>query len=125
MNLTAEKVNSTFLTCLFKKGENTETHIIGDGVMKKVGFNPERLKENEPVIIEMLNDLPDSFKKDGGGGMSFLNMCQDKEDNQWTGFHQTMDELVCLGNAIGKLSFLMPKEMWSILPGGMPYLVVS
>jgi len=125
MNLTAEKVNSTFLSCLFKEGENTETHIIGEGVMKKVEFNPERLKEKESVIIEMLNDLPDSFKATGGGGMSFLNMCQDKEDNQWTGFHQTMDELVCLGNAIGKLSFLMPKEMWSILPGGMPYLVVS
>lgn len=125
MNLTAEKVNVVFLQCSFKEDENTEIHTIGEGVMGKVGFNPERLKENETTIIEMLNDLPDSFKKDGGGGMSFLNMCQDKDDNQWTGLHQTMDKLVCLGNAIGKLSFLLPRQIWSSLPGGMPYLVIS
>jgi hypothetical protein len=51
-------------------------------------------------------------------------MCQDKEDHQWTDFHQTMDELVCLGTAIGKLEYLMPREMWNVLPGGMPYIVV-
>ena len=44
---------------------------------------------------------------------------------QWTGFHQTMDELVCLGLAIEKLSYLMPREYWKILPGGMPYLVIE
>ena len=124
MNLTAENVTNTFMNCLFQEGENTDNHIVGEGVMTKVGFNPERLKEATPKIEEMLNDLPDSFKANGGGGMSFLNMCQDKNDNQWTGMHQTVDQLVCLGNASGKLKFLMPKEMWSILPGGMPYLVV-
>ena len=125
MNLTAEKVHTVFMKCLFKEGEQTDNHKIGQGVMIKVGFNPERLKENEPVIIEMINDLPDEFKKTGGGGISFLNMCNDKNGNQWANLHKTMDELVVLGNAIGKLSFLMPKEMWSVLPGGMPYLVVS
>jgi len=30
-----------------------------------------------------------------------------------------------LGIASGKLSYLMPREMWKVLPGGMPYLVVS
>jgi hypothetical protein len=125
MNLTAEKVHSTFMDCLFNDGENTEPHKIGIGVMMTVGFHPQRLQENESVIIEMLNDLPDTFKKEGGGGMSFLNMCQNKEDNQWADLHQTMDELVCLGNAIGKLSFLIPREVWHSLPGGVPYLVVS
>ena len=125
MNLTAEKVNTTFMNCLFKEGDPTDNHIIGEGVMMKVGFNPERLKESEPVIMEMLNDLPEEFKKTGGGGMSFLNMCNDKDGKQWADLHTTMDELVALGNATGKLSFLMPKEMWSVLPGGMPYIVVS
>jgi len=125
MNLTAEKVHTTFMNCLFNEGEPTDNHKIGEGVMMKVGFNPERLKESEPAIIEMLNDLPDEFKKTGGGGMSFLNMCNDKEGNQWADLHKTMDELVALGNATGKLSFLMPKGMWNVLPGGMPYLVVN
>lgn len=125
MNLTAEKVHTTFMNCLFNEGEPTDNHKIGQGVMMKVRFNPERLKESEPAIIEMLNDLPDDFKKTGGGGMSFLNMCNDKDGNQWADLHKTMDELVALGNATGKLSFLMPKEMWDVLHGGMPYLVIN
>lgn len=125
MKLTSENVHDTFINCLFKDGESTENYIIGEGVVTKAGFHPERLKESESLIDEMLNDLPDDFKKTGGGGMSFLNLCKDKEGNQWTDFHKTMDELVMLSNASGKLSFLMPREMWSVLPGGMPYVVVS
>jgi len=73
----------------------------------------------------MLNQLPDDFKKSGGGGMSFLNICIDKEGNHWTDLHQTMDELVTMGIACQKAAFLMPREMWSVLPGGMPYVVLS
>lgn len=124
MKLNSDNVHSTFMDCLFKDGEPTENHIVGEGVQMKIGFHPERLKDNETLIAEMLNDLPDSFQKTGGGGMSFLNMCEDKEGNQWADLHATMDELVALGNASGKLSFLMPRKMWSVLPGGMPYIVV-
>lgn len=125
MKLKAETVHDTFMKCLFKDGEPTENHIIGEAVMMKAGFHPERLKESETLITEMLADLPDEFKKSKGGGMSFLNMCNDKDGNQWADLHKTMDELVALGNAIGKLSFLMPKEMWDKLPGGMPYIVME
>jgi len=125
MKLSAETVNSTFLDCLFKDGESTENHIICEAVQMKVGFNPERLKSNESLIGELLNELPNEFQKNGGGGMSFLNMCNDKNGNQWADMHTTVDQLVALGIATGKLSFLMPKEMWRVLPGGMPYLVVN
>jgi hypothetical protein len=125
MKLNAELVHSTFLECLFEDGEPTENHKIGEAVQMKVGFNPERLKGKETLIEELLNQLPNEFQKDGGGGMSFLQMCNDKNGNQWADMHKTMDELVALGTATGKLSFLMPKEMWSALPGGMPYLVVD
>lgn len=125
MKLTAENVHLIFMNCLFKEDEQKENHKIGEGVMLNVGFHPERLALSELSIIEMLNELPDSFKKSGGGGMSFMNMCVDKNDTQWTDFHKTMDELVCLGNAIGKLTYLMPREMWSAFPGGMPYIVIN
>ena len=125
MKLNAQTVNDTFSECLFREGETTEKYIVGEAVKMKVGFHPERLKNKELLIEKMLKDLPDDFQKDGGGGMSFLNMCNNKEGIQWTGFHQTMDQLVALGIATGKLSFLIPKEMWGILPGGMPYLVVN
>ena len=124
MTLTAENVSKVFTNCLFKDGEPTDNHLVGEGVTMKVGFHPDRLNESQPLIAEMLQDLPDSFQKKGGGGMSFLNMCQDKEGNQWADLHQTMDQLVCLGIATKTLSFLMPRDMWMVLPGGMPYLVV-
>lgn len=124
MNLTAQNVSEIFMNCLFKEGENTENHIVAEGVMTKVGFHPERLKEATPKIEAMVNELPDEFKPNGGGGMSFLNACMDKNGNHWAE-HSTIDQLVCLGVASGKLKYLMPREMWSILPGGMPYLVVS
>lgn len=125
MKLTAEKVRETFMKCLFKDDEPTENHKIGEGVRTKVGFHPERLKEAEPIISELLDELPAEFKKNGGGGWSFLNLCQDKHGNQWSDSHKNVDELVALGNAIGKLTYLMPREMWSALPGGMPYLVIN
>lgn len=125
MKLNPENVHNVFIGCLFTDNEQADNYVTGEGVKIKVGFHPERLEQNKTNIANMLNDLPDSFHKNGGGGMSFLNMCDNKDGEQWTGFHHIMDELVALGNAIGKLSFLMPRDMWEILPGGMPYIVVE
>lgn len=124
-HLTSENVNEIFLKCLFDKGENHDKYTIGEGVKLKVGFHPGRLKENETKISEMLNELPSSFKKSGGGGWSFLNLVEDKNGKQWTDLHERADQLVALGTASGKMSYLMPRDMWRNLPGGMPYIVVN
>jgi hypothetical protein len=121
MNLTAQNVEDIFMKCLYEEGEDTTGYIPANGVMTKVGFNPIRIAENTESIIEMLNDLPDSFKTSNGGGTTFLNACVDKLGNQW-GEHSNIDQLLCLGIAIGKISFPIPKEMWAALPGGMPYV---
>lgn len=123
MKLTAENVEQVFLKCLFKEDEPKDNPIIAQGVMLKVGFHPERLKQSEPDIVSMLSDLPDSFKQSGGGGMSFLNACMTSDDVQW-GEHQNIDQLICLGIAAGKVSLPMPRDMWGILPGGVPYITV-
>ncbi len=125
MKLTAEIVHDTFMKCLFEEGENTENHKLAEGLKLKVGFHPERLKEAEPIITELLDELPDNFKIKNGGGWSFINMCQDKHGNQWCDLHETMDKLVVLGIAIEKLSYLMPRDVWSALPGGVPYIVIN
>jgi hypothetical protein len=39
--------------------------------------------------------------------------------------HATMEQLILLGVGIGKVKSLMPREMWDVLPGGMPYYVVE
>ncbi len=124
MKLTAQIVHDTFLECLFKDGESTDNYKLGEAVLIKVGFNPKRLKEKEPLIDKLLKELPTDIHKNIGGGISFLNMCVDINDNQW-GEHKNIDELVALGIATGKLSFLTPRKMWNLLPGGMPYLVLN
>lgn len=130
MKLSAENVNNVFANCLFTEEETQDVALISralvvEGVHLKVGYHPNRIQQNRENIISMLNCLPNSFKPEGGGGMSFLNMMEDKDDKQWTGLHQEMDKLVTLGLATQKLSFLMPREMWKVLPGGMPYVVVK
>jgi hypothetical protein len=125
MKLTADKVHEIFMKCLFNEGEATENYVLAEAINVKVGFHPERLKQSEPAITELLNELPDEFKRGTGDGWSFLNMCKDKHGNQWADLHQTMDELVALGLATKKISFLMPRDMWLSFPSGMPYLLVT
>lgn len=122
--LTAENVEKVFNECLFKDGEPTDNHKVGEGIRINIGFHPDRLKSAEPAIEEMLGCLHDNFRKSIGGGWSFLQMCEDKDGNQWAD-HQTMEKLVCLGTATGKMSFMLPRAFWMTLPGGMPYLVIN
>lgn len=121
--LNDQRVEKVFLDCLFKEGEDTTNHVKAEGVERIVGFHPERLDSHKEEISTMLDELPDEFKKSGGGGMSFLNACNDKHGNQWTGLHLRMEQLFQLG--VGKVECLTPRAMWSMLPGRVPYYVVN
>jgi hypothetical protein len=123
--LDAGRVEEVFLECLFRDGEDTTNHIRAEGITSTVGFHPDSLESHKAEIEAMLEELPDEFKSSGGGGWSFLNACNDKHGNQWTGLHQRMEQLFQLGIAIGKVEYQLPREMWSVLPGGMPYLVIN
>lgn len=122
--LTADRVEEIFRACLFTDDEDMTEHVRVEGIVNPYGFHPGRLAGHAEEIGAMLGELPDSFKRDGGGGMSFLNACEDRHGRQWTGLHQTMDRLFALGMGVGKVELLMPREMWAVLPGGMPYYVV-
>jgi hypothetical protein len=124
MKLTSENVYAVFTYCLFKDGEPTENHIPAQGIMTNVGFHPGRLESHYADIASMLSELPDSFMVEGGGGMTFLNACVTKDGVQW-GEHQNMEQLFQLGLASHFVTELMPREMWSVLPGGMPYYSVK
>ena len=123
--LDSDKVNAIFMDCLFKDEEDTSKHVKAEGITRDVGFHPERLEGHKVEIVTMLDELPDEFKKSGGGGMSFLNACNDKHGNQWTDLHQRMEQLFQLGIGVGKAELLMPRKVWGALPGGMPYYVVT
>ncbi len=122
MNLDAGRVNEIFMSCLFKEAEDKSNYTVGQGVMNKCGFHPERLESYRQEVKELCSELPDEFHQGKGGGMSFLNACMDRHGNHWAE-HPTIDMLFILANALGIASFCMPREMWGMLPGGMPYLV--
>ena len=126
--LLASVVNSVFMDCLYRKEELTdgnapEDAIVVQGVIIRAGFHPGRIKENSGEIRALLMELPETFRQKSGGGWSFLQACVDRFDMQW-GEHRDIDELLCLGIASGHAKILMPREMWAVLPGGMPYFMI-
>lgn len=123
--LNAERVEQIFLTCLFKPDEDHSKYVPAPGITSNVGFHPGRIEEHKTEIAAMLDELPDEFKESGGGGWSFLEACNDRHGNQWTGLHQRMEQLFQLGLATGKAECQLPREIWDTLPGGMPYYVVN
>jgi hypothetical protein len=125
MDLTSENVEKVFTDCLFKDDENTDNHVVGEGVMSKFGFHPDRLESHKEDLSLMLKCLPASFQAENGGGMSFLNACNDKDGKQWTGMHNIMEMLFAMGVALGLAKYLMPRDMWGMMPGGMPYIAIN
>jgi len=137
MELTSQAVQNVLEYVLFKTEEegvdacltivkddtDRKGAVIVEGIMSNFGFHPKRLEEKKAEIIALLNELPDSFHEGKGGGMSFLNACNDKTGRQW-GEHRSMELLFVLGMAIGKVKLCLPRKMWTVLPGGMPYYAV-
>ena len=121
MKLTSENVEQVFMDCLYQAGEDTAAHIKAEGIMSTVGFHPDRLSGYKEDVQIMLQCLPEEFYK----GWSFLNACNDKDDYQWTDLHQRMEQLFQLGIGLGLAKWQMPRTMWSILLGDMPYVIVS
>lgn len=121
MSLTSENVQRIFKDCLSDDSDAAEIK----GVNISVTFSTEKVAAHSRRISRMLEQLPDKFHKEKGGGWSFLNLCMDKYRRQWTDLHSVCDMLVCLGIATGHLSFPMPRDLWNISPGEMPYVVVN
>ncbi len=124
--LTSARVLQIFAACIFDEKKDTDgSGVKVEGITQNVEFNIRRLTSYKREIAALLNELSDDFKMPGGGGMSFLAACHDKHGNLWTDLHQRMEQLFLLGLAIGKVECMMPRKMWSLLPGGMPYYLIQ
>lgn len=124
MELTTAIVRNIFLDCLiWEMTPDTAEVVIVEGLTKKVVFSVEKVKSHSDTIYALLNELPETFFDGRGGGWSFLNMAQDKNGNQW-GEQINAQELMLLGIASGYMNYLLPRDVWFLLPGGVPYVVV-
>ena len=129
MRLDAERVHAILLDCLFKEeethdGKPPEDAVIVEGIMRRFGLNKQRAESHRSEIAGLLAELPDEFREGKGGGWSFLNGCMDRKGRQW-GEQINVDELVVIGQAVGLAKYQMPRQMWSMLPGGVPYFSVN
>lgn len=121
--LSIEAVNRIQYDSMFQDGESTDNAVRVEGIVHSFGYHPERLESHREEIRAMLKELPEQFQETGGGGWSFLQLCVDKNGRQW-GEHLYMEALICLAMGLGMAKCQMPREIWPVLPGGMPYYVV-
>lgn len=147
MELTAENVMTTVKDCVYHDDDPEldpvklmEIRASGDdltpeqlppstivtyGIMSGFGFNRRRLISHIQDIKDMLSQLPDDFHvTKGNEGWSFLAAALRADGEHW-GEHHHIEALVALGGAIGCVRWTLPKPLWFILPGGMPYFTVN
>jgi hypothetical protein len=91
-----------------------------DGVAHSFLIDKQKVNSHMDKINEFLNELSDTFKE----GMSFLALPFDKNNNQW-GEQMNAEQLMVLGIAAGRIKLCLPKEMWNLLPGGVPYIEIT
>lgn len=99
--------------------------VIVRGVQHRYGFHPDRLEEARPLIVATIQELAPSFRIDGpvaGGGWSFLNLPFDAKDQQW-GEHENAEMLLVLALGLKLARYVLPRAMWHVLPGEVPYVV--
>jgi len=119
----AEEVRALLVHCLFKEGEPTEPRITVEGITANFALHTDRVAEKRAAIAEQLAGLPAPFHQGRGDGWSFLNACVDEHDRHW-GEHASMEMLFALGIAAGLGRWVLPRDVWASLPGGVPYFVV-
>jgi hypothetical protein len=125
----AVTVDEIVRDCLFTEAELAEPDahkraVLAPGIVINFGFHPERLEEHRSEVAKALNLLPDTFFSKGGGGMSFLQAFETRDGTHW-GEHRSMEALFVLGIALNLAKYSAPREVWSSLPGRMPYITID
>lgn len=121
MNISQTVIN-IFDESISKKEDNKSDLVeVIDVLCKKHSLSKSRLNCHKETIRKILLNMPKEFHINTGGGMSFLNLCVDKNGNLW-GQHREMAILVILGIGLKLGEYCFPMEFWSSLPGEMPYI---
>lgn len=131
--LTSQRVREVLEDCMHTEeevegksyDEIIKDSLVVEGIASVFAFVPEKVESHREDVRAMLGELNPTFHKSSGGGWSFLNMCMTKDDEQWTGLHQEQEALCVLAIALNLGSWLLPRSMWSAMPGGVPYFVTA
>jgi hypothetical protein len=118
--LTRERVETIIKDCLYGAPEGPGSVII-EGVVRTFVLDKAKLESHKDEIVTMLRELPETFFRGTGDGYTFLNLCMTKHGQQW-GEQPDCEALCVLAFGIGVGAWVMPRNMWSILPGSVPYV---
>lgn len=122
--LTPQAVEDLFDACHEPLGAVSDQVVEVDTVAGKTWLRKQDVAALRDRIGHLLAELPDEFFRSQGWGSSFLNACTDRHGDLWTGMQMTVAKLFALGEAAGLVQCQLPREMWEVLPGRMPYYVV-
>ena len=131
VKLSSNSVGDVFRSCLFSEEELTESGLPASAMVKveavadTYGFSQANLETVKDNIIELLMQLSESFFKGIGDGDSFSNAVRNDRGIVWTKSQVEVDQLLALGLGIGMITYSLPRDMWAILPGGMPYFTIN
>ena len=120
----ANEVRRLMMACLFSDGEPQQPYLEAKCITATFRFHPGRVLQYRNDIAAQLAGLPKEFRKQGGGGWSFLLACNTAEGEQW-GEHASMEMLFALGIGAGLARWCLPHEDWPAFPGGLPYVVID
>ncbi len=114
--INAEQVQNIFIRCVRKslqipdeKAKFVEGHCI-KSYLEPSGFEKE--------ILHWLDALPLVFRASIGGGAHWYHLFNeedgaiDKNGTPWTYRFGDVEELILLGQAIGRIRFMLPREEW-------------
>lgn len=121
--LSPKKVQQIFRNCLFKEEELENNQPLCDfteaeGIKHNAFFHTGRLNSYKKEINEILDCIPNIDK-----GVYFTNLCFNKDGNLWTGDHNIIEQLIILGIGSETLSYPLKKDLWFLLPDGLPYVI--
>lgn len=129
--LTGDAVEAVLVDCLYTEAEIEEAGktppdgcTVFEGIASSYGLHPGRLEAHREEVVGWIGQLqPQFLEGEGGGGWSFLNLCERADGVLWTGLHMRCEQLVALAHGLGLGEYLLPREIWSSFPGGVPYVV--
>lgn len=119
----ATRVKEILFDCFYKEDEipsdgSIPTDAIKvEGIVRNFGFNPKKIEIHREEINSLIDELDPTIKE----GMSFIMFPMDKNGNQW-GEQYNAEQLIALGIAIGRLQYCLPRMLWQVCPGGVPYI---
>lgn len=126
----ASRVHSVLLDCLFLPeeivgGKPPADAVLVEGIVNNFGFHKGRLEGHRAEVQALLREiLHDNFHEDKGGGWSFLQMAAARDGSIW-GEHRSCQDLLVLAIGLGMAKYAMEREMWPLLPGGVPYVIFN